>query len=60
MQADTSDMKYTKAEVDYRKGSSFTGRECKNCKMFRKPDSCTDVKGKIYQSGVCDIFSRKK
>lgn len=50
--------KQTKEEVNYRTGSAT--KQCRMCTMFRRPYSCTDVKGTILPSGVCDIFDRKK
>lgn len=33
---------------------------CGECVMFRAPDECTDVAGKIVRNGWCKIFARKK
>lgn len=32
---------------------------CGLCVMFRLPDECTDVSGKISPQGWCKIFARK-
>jgi hypothetical protein len=33
---------------------------CGLCTMFRAPDECTDVAGKILRQGWCKIFNRRK
>lgn len=49
--------KSTKAEANYRP-STGAGRRCDNCTMWRPPESCTAVKGKIEADAVCDYFKR--
>lgn len=45
--------KVSKSAVDYRKSNNASKR-CGTCVMFRKPDSCTLVKGTISKNDVCD------
>lgn len=49
--------KASKGEVDYRIGSNT--RKCVLCTMFREPDKCTAVQGKISKGTVCDLFEHK-
>ena len=59
----------TKEEADYREPSERESDatekreddgDCDDCTMFRKPDRCTLVIGKISPEGVCKYFERKK
>jgi hypothetical protein len=47
----------TKADADYRRGDAE--ENCGRCTMFRPPNSCTLVHGKIKASDVCDYFKAK-
>jgi hypothetical protein len=48
----------TKEEADYT--DDGTGdRRCKNCTMYRAPDSCTLVEGDIHPEGFCKYFQAK-
>lgn len=49
--------KAPKATAHYRLGSNTT--RCLLCTMFRSPDSCTAVTGKISPKGLCNYFKRK-
>lgn len=57
----SSDMKYTKQEVNYRGAGSSTTR-CENCSNFRwgggerGTGSCRIVAGRITADAVCDEF----
>lgn len=44
-----------KAEADY-VGHAVDGHTCRTCTMFRPPQSCTSVEGKISPDGYCDYF----
>lgn len=50
-------VKVTKAEAHYRNGTE--AQRCAICSMFRAPDACTAVKGKISPQALCDYFERK-
>ena len=55
-----SEDKSSKAEVNYQdepKGNE----KCSNCNMWRPPNGCTAVKGKICPDGWCKIhkYDRK-
>lgn len=50
--------KITKIEAKYRGG--VANRRCALCDMFRKPSTCTAVKGQISPWAVCKLFERKK
>lgn len=50
--------KATKQKANYRNGTAK--RHCGICSMFRKPDSCTAVEGKISPAKLCDYFERRK
>jgi len=43
--------------VNYRKGDGV--KCCGNCVMFRRPDSCTLVIGKIDKDDVCNEWEAK-
>jgi len=49
--------KASKEEANYRQG--YAEKHCEICTMFRKPDQCTAVKGKISPTALCDYFKRK-
>jgi len=48
--------KATKQAAHYRHGTP--DRQCADCSMFRQPNSCTAVTGKIYPDDVCNLFKR--
>ena len=50
--------KVSKRSVGYGWGVEY--RRCALCTMWRPPESCTLVAGKIEASGVCDKFERAK
>lgn len=50
--------KYSQKEVNYRAGT--VDRRCGLCTMFRRPDSCTAVRGVISAKALCDIYKRIK
>ena len=53
-------LKKSKDDKDIRYQYHPQGKErCGLCVMFRPPDECTDVSGKIVRSGWCKIFSAK-
>ncbi len=48
--------KLSKASVNYQ-DSTAPGRNCGTCSMFRAPNGCTLVKGKISRDDVCDRWA---
>ena len=50
--------KDTKEEANYRMGDETAS--CAQCTMFRQPESCTEVAGKISPDGLCDYFEPKQ
>jgi hypothetical protein len=51
--------KATKEQAAYTPYGSAE-EHCSICSMFREPDSCTEVKGSISRTAVCDYFEDKK
>ena len=47
----------TKAAAHYRDGAET--KHCAICTMFRAPDTCTAVKGKISPQALCDYFEQR-
>lgn len=35
-------------------------KHCSICTMFRPPDQCTAVAGKISRDGYCDYFKKRR
>lgn len=52
-------MKSTKAAADYQDEPKGREHYCAVCTMFRAPDSCTSVEGKISPHGWCRFFEAK-
>jgi hypothetical protein len=51
-------VKSSKPAAHYR---AFAAREhCRDCSMFRAPNSCTAVEGAINPLGHCDYWEHKK
>jgi hypothetical protein len=42
-----------------RDGTRDAQRECGDCSMFRRPNTCTLVKGHISSEGTCNHFAKK-
>jgi len=51
--------KIDKVEAEYR-AYSHGKQECRGCSMFRQPDKCTLVTGKISPHGWCKYWEAKK
>jgi len=51
--------KIDKDEARYQNAPKGT-QWCSRCNMFRKPDSCTLVVGKISPGGWCRYWERKE
>lgn len=51
-------VKASKEKVHYRVGTRT--EHCGHCTMFRTPDSCTAVSGKIRWMDTCDLFEKVK
>lgn len=51
--------KATKEEADYTRCGTEAAH-CGICTMFRRPDSCTAVQGKISPEGHCKYFEKRK
>jgi hypothetical protein len=49
--------KISKAEADYMDTS--TRKHCEDCSMFRKPNDCTLVLGRIEPKGHCRYWKAK-
>ena len=56
----TAMTKATQAEARYIPRSRKPDERCAICTMFRAPQSCTAVEGKIAAAGWCRYFERKK
>lgn len=50
--------KVEKAKVRYQDFPKGT-KHCAKCSMFRSPDKCVYVKGKVSPHGYCDAFDLK-
>jgi hypothetical protein len=46
-------------EADYTEDGPVPSKRCKNCSMFRVPDSCTLVRGDINPAGHCRYFKAR-
>ncbi len=55
----TAQLKITKADAGYVEPSAID-EKCRDCSMFRAPETCTLVVGVISPSGWCRHFDRKK
>lgn len=51
--------KVSKEHAEYR-GSPNGQQSCGRCTMFRQPDKCTTVAGKISPAGWCKYYEAKK
>jgi len=51
-------MKITKTEAKYQDNPKAL-HKCEGCSMFRKPDLCTLVEGRISAHGWCRHWERK-
>lgn len=51
-------VKMTKGAARYRVGTN--AEHCGICTMFREPNSCTAVSGKIRWMDTCKIFEKRK
>jgi hypothetical protein len=52
--------KATKAEANYRRPAPARDRRCAVCTMFRPPESCTAVEGRISREATCKYFEAKR
>ncbi len=49
----------SKTDANYISHTVTRGEKCADCSMFREPDSCTLVKGKIAKVGHCRYWEKK-
>ncbi len=49
----------TKAQFKYVDKSTIKGKECDGCALFKAPNACAVVKGKISPKGYCTAFAPK-
>ena len=52
-----NDNKVPKESVDYQNYPKDEGHHCEHCTMFREPDNCEAVTGKIDERGWCHLFA---
>ena len=58
LERDGCKMKITKTEAKYQDNPKAL-HKCEGCSMFRKPDLCTLVEGRISSHGWCRHWERK-
>jgi hypothetical protein len=49
----------TKAQFKYQLKPGPAGQECGKCALFKAPNACSVVKGKISPNGYCIAFAPK-
>jgi hypothetical protein len=56
---DADDSSGTKAQFKYITTPGPGGKACAACALFKAPDACSVVKGKIVATGYCTSFAAK-
>ncbi len=56
---DADDSGGTKAQFKYITTPGPDGKACAACALFKAPDACSVVKGKIVATGYCTAFAAK-
>ena len=49
----------TKAQFKYQDEAGPNGQKCSACSLFKAPNGCSVVKGKISPNGYCIAFAPK-
>jgi hypothetical protein len=49
----------TKAQFHYMDKSTMAGKKCSGCALFKAPNACSVVKGKISPNGYCIAYAPK-
>ena len=49
----------TKAQFKYVDKTTVAGKECDKCALYKAPNACSVVKGKINPKGYCIAFAPK-